>query len=196
MHSRTLKRKAAEEIELSKFIAEWTDPYPIPDFTLWRPTKIRRSNRAIGLFYVPATPPNTPTTTICLSTAKGAAQDPLDGDNFHPSPIQKSWIKKKPFLAAKYRRNYKLKTDFADTTGPLVVALGELAERTLKKLNEEEHWHEEGENRLGHDLLLQVLEKKRKAKIECMDTRRKFQMTMSESWYEYDKAVIEGEFKV
>ncbi len=204
MHSKTLKRKVIEDNEIADFIAQWS-PIHCPNFSLSlisRPTKARRTNKALTRvrkadFYVPDAPPNSPNTPITsLSTAKGKAKAPSNNDAFQPSPIQKSGIKKKPFLEAKYGRNDKLRTDFADTAGPLQAALVEIGNRTLKKLNEEEHWHEEGDNRLNYYLLVQHLEKRMKEKMACIDTRRKLQMKRSESWYKYDKVVVEGEFKV
>lgn len=204
MHSKFLKRKAVDEKEIADFIAQWSPIY-CPKFLptlIGRPTKARRTNKALAVtgkahFYVPDTPPNSPNPPITSPvTAKGKARAPSHDDIFQPSPTQKSWIKKKPFLETKYRRNNQLKNDFADTAGPLKAALIEVGKRTVKKLNEEERWHEAGDNVLDHYLLMQDLEKKMNRKIECIDTQTKLRMTMSERWYEYDKVVIEGELQV
>lgn len=204
MHSKTLKRKAADDKEIADFIAQWS-PIHCPNFfpiLISRPNKARRTNKALALagkadFYVPDAPPNSPNPPIISPVAaKGKARAPLDDDNFQPSPIQKSWIKKSPFLEAKYRRNDQLKNDFADTSVPLKAALIEIGKRTMKKLNEEENWHKEGDNMLNHYVLVQDLEKRMKGKVECIDTRTKVDMTLNENRYEYDKAVIEGEFQV
>lgn len=229
MHSKTLKRKVAEDMEVADFIAQWS-PIHSPNYShnlVGRPTKALRTNKALAVagkadFFVPDAPPNSPNSakspksssspnspdsrnspdspklpvTSRSSRAKGKAKAASNHDTFQPSPIQKSWIKKKPFLEAKYRRNHKLKTDFADTSVPLKVALLELASRTLKKLEEDEHWHEKGDNALSHYLVVQQLEKRLNGKIDCYDTHLKLQMATSEHQYEYDKKVINDEFKV
>lgn len=202
-HNKNLKRKAEEDLEVSRFITQWTDPYPTPDFTLWRPTKTRRTNKALGLLYIPDPPPNTPVpatfkTRKASIRAKGRFRAPSydDDDGFRPTPAQKSWMKKKPSLEAKYRRNHKLKKDFANTATPLKAALAEIAKRSLEKLEEDEQWHEQGENVLSYYLCVQELEKRRDAKIKDIETRKKLRTTQIGGWYEYDKVVREGEYSV
>lgn len=196
MHSKTLKRKAAEALELSSFIADWTDPYPVPDFILWRPTKIPRSDRTIGRFHAPPAPPNTPVSSTYPPKTKNKPAPPLEDATFQLSTTERAWLRKTPSLEPKMRRNHKLKADFAKVGAPLKAALAEMAKRTLKKLEEDERWHKEGENQLGHYLIVQALEKKANEKIACMNALSRFKRKESEKRLEYDRKVIEDEYKV
>lgn len=196
MHSKTLKRKATEALEMANFIADWTDPYPVPDFTLFRPNKFPRSDRTVGRFELPNAPPSTPISTTYPPKTKIKPPPPQEDDAFQLSTTERAWLRKTPSLEAKMRRNHKLRNDFARVGAPLKAALAEMANRTLKKLEEEGDWHRKRENRLGHHLIVQALEKKANTGIKSMNALSRFKRNESGKRLVYDRAVIEDEYKV
>lgn len=196
MHFKTLKRKRDEALDLANFIADWQDPYPVPDFTLFRPNKFPRSDRTIGRFELPNAPPNTPISSTYPPKFKTKPPPPQEDDTFQLTTTERAWLRKTPSMEAKMRRNHKLRSDFAKVGPPLKAALAEMASRTLKKLEEDEEWHKQGENQLGHHLIVQALEKKANTGIRSMNALSRFKRMESGKRLVYDRAVIEDEYKV
>lgn len=98
-----------------------------------------------------------------------------------------------PRVQAAYERNRDLKANFSLLAAAVKPFLEELADRSTKRLKEDEHAHEEAEE---YDVIQKFLNDRLKQVVDQAVREQNFKLAHLEKWHNFTEGLIVNSFKV